>query len=35
VLAQPQPLGEEEEVELAAFGGLREPYEGVDGDLAP
>ncbi len=35
VLAQPQALGEEEEVELAAFGGLREPDERVQVDLAP
>jgi hypothetical protein len=34
VLAQPQPFGEEEEVELPPLGGLREPDEGVDGDLA-
>ena len=34
LLAQPQPLGEEEEVELAALGGLREVDERVELDLA-
>ena len=34
LLAQPQPLGEEEEVELAALGGLREVHERVELDVA-
>ncbi len=35
VLAQPQPLGEEEEVEEAAFGGSGQVGEGGEGDLPP
>jgi len=34
VLTQPQPLGEEEEVEQPALGGLRQVHEGVELDLA-
>ena len=34
LLAQPQPLGEEEEVELGALGGLREVRERAELDVA-
>ena len=34
LLAQPQPFGQEEEVELGALGGLREVHEGAELDVA-
>jgi len=34
LLAQAQALGEEQEVELRALGGLREPHEGGELDVA-